>query len=334
MTTKTAKTIVFSKAIKADIEPHVSAVRHALLRETKAVFGANEARLNLCLALGNIKRRIEDAVVQGELERGAWKVWCQRNYGIIKVAYTTANRYANVGLAEDPKAEFEAYKERDLAAQYKAQVKRDKEAKEKATREAEEALTSPSNSFVTEPVVGSAGNSNAGNEQRQTEEIPTPDGLAETIRNSVTSLAKFPAGNEKGEKKVLGMAREVVVESADALGMAIVPEGAFVVTANTEADVLANWLFDSWKKHKLVSLTKHLNTLSRMSKEEDDGMAELEACQLESAAKPSPSARKTRARKAAAAALDAARNDIVPPVEQDVTAIAAALQAARESVSA
>ena len=330
MTTKTAKTIVFSKAIKADLEPHVAAAKNALSAETKAVFGANQARLNLCLALGGIKRRIEDAVVQGELERGAWKVWCQRNHGIIKVAYTTANRYANVGLAEDPQEAFEEYKERDLAAQYKAQQKKDKAAKEQAKREAEEALTS--NSLVAEPVVGSAGNSSAGNEQRQVEEMPTPDGLAETIRNSVTSLAKYPTQDRKGELKVLGMARETVTESADALGMAIVPEGAYVLTGDSKADLAAQWMLINWSGAQIATLRRTL--AKNVVKEEEDGMAELEAAQLASAAKPSPSTRKTRARKAAVAALDAARSDIVPPVEQDVTAIAAALQVARESVSA
>ena len=332
MTTKTAKTVVFSKAIKADLEPHLAAVKSALSAETKAIFGANNARFEFCLALGNIKRRIEDAVVQGELERGAWKVWCQRNHGIIKVAYTTANRYANVGLAEDPKEAFEEYKQADLTAQYKAQQKRDAEAKAKAKREAEEALTNPSNSFVAEPVVGSAGNSNAGNEQRQVEEMPTPDGLAETIRNSVTSLVKYPAPNRKGERKVLGMARGVIVESADALGMAIVPEGAHVLTCDSAADLAAQWMLFNWSGAQIATLRRVL--AKNVTKEEDAGMAELEAAQLEAAAKPSPSTRKTRARKAAVAALDAARSDIVPPVEQDVTAIALALQAARESVPA
>ena len=325
MTTKTANTIVFSATIKADIAPYVDAVKSALSAETKAVFGANQARLNLCIALGNVKRRIEDAVTQGELKKGAWKVWCERNRSTIKLAYTTANRYANVGTADDPKAEFEAYKERDLAAQHKLAVKKEKEAKE-ALKEAAE---------TGQPTeTGSAGNSDAGNEQRQTEKAPTPDVLAESIRNSVTSLAKFPVADAKGEAKVLGMAREAVTESATALGMDMVPDGAFVLTSDTPADVLANWLMANWKGCQRSALVKAMRTMAKASQDEEAGVRELEEAQLEAAAKPSPSARKTRARKAAAAALDAARNDIVPPVEQDASAIALALQAAREGVAA
>ena len=223
--------------------------------EGKALLGLNKYRFNQCLALGAIRKALEES----DAPRGSFKHWLETDENVVgRITYSKAMQYAKVGMHEFPETAFEEYKERDSISQEKYKARRAEAARVAAAA----AVANAAATAGTPSVPPSAGQSDAGKDSRSTETAdvpPTMTELADSAKLAIRSLASSnQTGTERETSKRAEMAVAVARDIADSLGIPQVSETGIVVEKDTDASRLAGWLLDNWSKTQRDSLAKIL----------------------------------------------------------------------------
>ena len=269
-----------------------NAITKALSAESKAILGANTARLGLCIALGAVKTAIEAVE---ECARGGFKYYIEKHF-TGRLSYSPALKYAKVGQADDPSEAFNAYKLKDAKAAVKS-----KESKIAAAVAAAVETTTPSETKRHDSEAGD-----------DTAVAPTMDEAANAAKSSLEALVlSNVTGDQREQDKRVAMGQDTVREMAAAVGLVVPDATSLVLRVDDEPATLVNWLEQNWNAVKCAKLTAIFTaSLARAETDPDvsddiDTFARKVMNMTDTNGSRAPKPRKSRAAKAKAAAESA-----------------------------